>query len=83
MYVKAVQEEKKNSNPESKSFQVIKEAVDDKLILVKLLFFKCIASHLSPFLDNYQTGKPMVCFLETDLSTVLRGLIRRFIKDAV
>ena len=62
---------------------MIKEAVDDKLILPKLHFFKCTASHLQPFLANYQTDKPMVCFLATDLSTILRGLMRRFIKDDV
>ena len=66
-----------------KSFQVIKETVDDKLILAKLHFFKCIASHLQPFVANYQTDKPMVCFLATDMSAVPRGLMRRFIKDDV
>ena len=81
-YVKAVQE-RRIPNPGNKSFQVIKEAVDDKLILAKLHFFKCIASELQPFLANYQTDKPMVCFLATDLSTLLRALMRRFIKDDV
>ena len=62
---------------------MIKETVHDKLILTKLHFFKCIASELQPFLANYQTDKPMVCFLETDLSSLLRALMRRFIKDDV
>ena len=57
--------------------------MDDKLTLAKLHFSKCTASHLQPFLANYQTDKPMVCFLATDLSTVLRSLMRRFIKDDV
>ena len=74
-------QEKRIPNPGNKSFQVIKEAVDDKLILAKLHFCKCIASELQPFLPNYQTDKPMVCFLATDLSTLLRALMRRFIKD--
>jgi len=76
-------QEKRIPNPGNKSFRVIKEAVGDKLILAKPHFFKCIASHLQPFLANYQTDKPMVCFLATDLSTVLRGLMRRFIKGDV
>ena len=38
VYVKAVRE-KRIPNPGNKSFQVIKEAVDDKLILAKLHFF--------------------------------------------
>lgn len=82
VYVKAVKE-KRIPNPGNKSFQVIKEAVDDKLILAKLQYFKCTASQLQPFLTNYQTDKPMVCFLATDLSTFLRDLMRRFIKDDV
>ena len=82
LYVKAVKE-KRIPNPGNKLFQVIKEAVDDKLILAKLQYFKCIASQLQPFLTNYQTDKPIVCFLATDLSTVLRDLMRRFIKDDV
>lgn len=80
VYVKAVKE-KRIPNPGNKSFEVIKEAADDKLVLAKLHYFKCIASQLQPFLANYQTDKPMVCFLATDLSTVLRNLVRRFIKD--
>ena len=82
VYVKAVKE-KRIPNPGNKSFQVIKEAVDDKLILAKLQYFKCTASQLQPFLTNYQTDKPLVCFLATDLSTFLRDLMRRFIKDDV
>ena len=49
--------------------------MDDKLILAKLHFFKCIAGELQPFLANYQTDMPMVCFLATDLSTLLRALM--------
>ena len=82
MYVKAVKE-KRIPNPGNKSFQVIKEAVDNKLSLAKLHYLKCIASQLQPFLTNYQTDKPMVCFLATDLSTVIRDVMRRFIKDDV
>lgn len=62
---------------------MLREAADDKLLLAKLHYFKCIASQLQSFLANYQTDKPMVCFLATDLSTVLRNLTRRFIKDDV
>ena len=81
-YVQTVKE-KKVPHPGNKSFATVKEAVDDQLIKVKLHFFKCIAGHLQPFLVNYQTDKPMVCFLASDLASIIKGLMKRFIKDDV
>lgn len=34
-------------------------------------------------LTFYQTDKPMVCFLASDLSSVIRVLMSKFIKDDV
>ena len=56
---------------------MVKEAVDDKLVLDKQHYLECIASQLQPFLANYRTEKPVVCFLVTDLNTALRDLLRR------
>ena len=64
-------------SPGNRSFQVVKEAVDDKLVLDKQHYLECIASQLQPFLANYRTEKPVVCFLVTDLNTALRDLLRR------
>lgn len=75
--------EKKVPHPGNKSFATVKEAVDDQLIKAKLHFFKCIAGHLQPFLVNYQTDKPMVCFLASDLASIIKGPMKRFIKDDV
>lgn len=75
--------EKKTANPGSKSFEVVKEATTDLLIKCKLCFFQCVAGHLLPFLTLYQTDKPMVVCLGSDLSNLIRALMRRFVKDDI
>ena len=81
-FVTAVKE-KKISNPGNKSFALVKEATTDPLIKCKLCFFQCVAGHLLPFLTLYQTDKPMVVFLGSDLSNIIRALMRRFVKDDI
>lgn len=44
-------------------------------------FFKFVASHLQPFLDVYQTDRPMVPFLAEYLSQMVRGLMRCYIRS--
>ena len=81
-FVKAVKE-KSIKNPANKSFATMKEATEDKLIKCKIQVFQCIAGNLLPFLTLHQTDKPMVCFLASDLRSVIRVLMRKFIKDDV
>ena len=78
-FVKAA-EEGKIKRPTNKSYEVVKECVNDKCFVAKLHFFKCIASHLQPFLVKYQSEKPMVPFLNDDLCMLMKALMRRFIK---
>ena len=81
-FVTAVKE-KKIANPGNKSFAVVKEATTDLLIKCKLCFFQFVAGHLLPFLTLYQTDKPMVMFLGSDLNNLIRALMRRFVKDDI
>lgn len=67
-YVKKV-ESKELTKPTNKSYQVLSAAVKDKLVRVKLEFFCSIANILQPFLSNFQTDRPMVPFLVTDLTS--------------
>lgn len=70
--------------PSCKSYAVISEAVHkDKLIGAKMEFFCSIASILQPFLINYQTDKPMVPFITSDLVSVMKCLMRKFIKSDI
>ena len=81
-YVEAV-ETKKLPKPDNKSYRTISELVKDKLIKLKMHFFKCIAGQLLPFLTDYQTDRPMIPFLSGDLCTMIRNLMRRFIKSDI
>lgn len=81
-YVKKVQD-KKFQKPSCHSFDVLSDAVKDQLILVKFEFFCVIADILQPFLKNFQSEKPLVPFLSSELCTVVRSLMRKFIKPEV
>ena len=81
-FVKAVKEKSIN-NLGNKFFATVKEATEDKLIKCKVQVFQCISGNLLPFLTLYQTDKPMVCFLASDLSSVIRVLMRKFVQDDV
>lgn len=81
-YVKAV-ENKKLPKPVCKSFLIVKEGVADKCLVPKLLFFKSVALVLEPFLKKFQTNRPVVCFLHSELSIMVRSLMRRVIKPEI
>jgi hypothetical protein len=81
-YVSAVKS-KKLPDPKNKSFEVVKSCVKDPLFKAKLQFFRFIAIELRPFLEEYQTDKHMVCFIFDDLVTMIRSLMKKFIKDAI
>ena len=49
----------------------------------KVAFFLSLANQVTPFLTLYQTDKPMLPLLATDLYSMLGGLMRRFIETAV
>lgn len=74
-YIRAVKE-KKVAKPTCKSFDVVKMAVDDPMIIAKMQFFKSVAMLLFPFLSAYQTDKPMVCFLAQDLGALIKLIMR-------
>ncbi|WAR23449.1 LOW QUALITY PROTEIN: hypothetical protein MAR_037118 [Mya arenaria] len=73
-FVKDV-EKKKIAKPTCKSFEIVSAALKDKLIRAKFEFFRCVAMHLQAFLGNFQTEKPMVPFLYSELLSIIRGLI--------
>lgn len=75
--------EKKNVPlPGNNSFQIVKQCTTDKLIEAKIEFFKMVASVLQPFLAFYQTDKPVIPFLASDQSVLLKPLLRKFVKHS-
>ncbi|XP_027145370.1 uncharacterized protein LOC113747891 isoform X2 [Larimichthys crocea] len=71
---------KKVKNPGTSSFDSVCEAQMDSLLLAKFHFFMAISRVFQPFLTKYQTDVPMMLFLWEDLETLMRNLLKRFIK---
>lgn len=79
-FVKAVQK-KTIPNPQTKTFDTVKEACADLLLPVKLHFPIFVAKQVDPFLAKYQSDKPMLPFLVSDLFQILKSLMERFVKQ--
>ena len=54
----------------------------DPLIISKLAFMNSVSKEVEPFLQLYQTDKPMVPFIVTDLDKIIRSLMERCIKGS-
>lgn len=77
-FVRSVNENA-SPNPDTKSFDVVKETVGDLLMTAKLNFVLSVCREVTLFLKDYQTDKPMVPFLVKDLYEVLKSMMFRFI----
>jgi len=79
-YVKAVTEGKV-PYPKTKSYETIKQCCANHLVPVRLAFFLMVSKQITRFLTQYQTDKPMLPFLCSDLFQVVTDLMGRFIKS--
>ena len=68
-----------HKKPSCKSYNCIKNNLNDILLSVKLKVFHSIAKVLHPFLTKYQTDKPMLFFLSEDLKKCVNLLLQRFV----
>lgn len=82
LYVKSVLE-KKSPDPKTKSFDVVKECCSDQLMEAKLSFYRTVGQQIKPFLTLYQTDRPMMHFMSTDLYDLFKSLMSRVIKADV
>ncbi|KAL3841458.1 hypothetical protein ACJMK2_019600 [Sinanodonta woodiana] len=69
--------------PSCKSFKNVLDAVGEPLIKAKLQFFVPVARITLPFLEAYQTDKPMLPFLATDLGVLVKDLMSRYLKPEI
>ena len=81
-YVRKI-EEKQLSKPSCKSYEVVATKLKDKLLIAELEFFRYIAMYLLPFLGNYQTDRPIIPFMMSDLSSVIKGLVQIIVKPQI
>ena len=69
--------------PDSKNFGIIKEFISDKLLTAKLGFLMSICLELEKFLIFYQSNKPLLPFLYSDLYALLKNLLTKIIKTEI
>ena len=69
--------------PSTRAFDVIREATRDPLTEVKLQAFLSITKMVTPFMTLYQTDRPMIPFLASDLHKLLKQLLVGFVKEDV
>ena len=67
----------------SKSFLKVQKAVKNKLILLKFEVFSIVPSILGPYLLAYQTGKPIIPSMCSELERLLRNMLKLFVKQEV
>lgn len=67
----------------SEVYASIRKSLLDELLPEKLRFFKSISLNLEPFLEKFQTPKPMFPFLYEHFEAIIRTLLVRFVKDKV
>ena len=82
-YIVAEQKLSKSQQPKCQSYINLTEYSQDHLVPAKLHFFITIAKILVPFLELFQTDKPMVPFLCGGLENIMTNLLQRFIKKQV
>ena len=73
----------KSKVPKIQSFNNVMQHIQDALTPAKLHFFICIAKILTPFLQKFQTDKPMAPFLREELLGLLKTIMAIFIKKSV
>ena len=72
-YIESVSK-KAVKDPQTESFEVVKEWIQDPLAKAKLLFTVQVRKTVESFLKEYQTDKPMTPFLARDLEDLYRTL---------
>ena len=73
----------KLGQPKCKSFEPVKEVVEDELTTVKLSFFSYLASIFQPFLEKYQTQAPMIPYMYSDVVNLIRSLMQIVVKHHI
>ena len=72
----------KSKQPKSKSFEAVKDAIDDVLYPAKLSFasYGLNAGLIQLFLTCYQSDKPMIPFLHDNLFNLVFSLLQIVVK---
>lgn len=82
-YVEATMKLPCTTIPSWKSFQVVREATKDKLVLARLHAFMAVGNILQEFLTHFQWDEPRSPFLFRALTEVMERLHEKIVKRAV
>ena len=80
-FVAYLKDQPKSKQPQSSSFQILLQAVEDPYIPAKLKVVEYVAGKLSKYLHDFQTDQPMVPFLNGTLLELLNSLMGMFINN--
>ena len=83
VYVKRVHTGKKYATPTSKSFKIVRDAVQDPLMPAKMAAFESVAKQLQPFLAIFQSDKPLLPFMASTLQKMIAQVMKRYVKADV
>ena len=73
----------KSKLPSSKSYDTLKTAVLDELVIAILGFFSYLTGMFKPFLTAYQTDHPVISFLYGDLFKLVKNIFSIIIKPDI
>ena len=77
-----MKDQPKSKQPQSSSFQILLQAVEDPYIPAKLKVVEYVAGKSNKYLRGFQTDQPMVPFLNGTLLELLYSLMSMFINNA-
>ena len=77
-----MKDQPKSKQPQSSSFQILLQAVEDPYIPAKLKVVKYVAGKLNKYLRGFQTDQSMVPLLNGTLLELLYSLMSMFINNA-
>ena len=80
-FVAYLKDQPKSKQPQSSSFQILLQAVEDPYIPAKLKVVEYVAGKSNKYLCGFQTDQPMVPFLNGTLLELLYSLMSMFINN--
>ena len=73
----------KSKQPKCKLYINVQKACNDIFTVARLNFFSYVAGFFKPFLKSYQSNSPMIPYLYTDLSELVKKILQFFIRADV
>ena len=73
----------KSTQPASKSFLKVQEAVNDEFAVAKFQLFGFVGSLFKPSLTKYQTSWPMLPYMYDELKELVRNVLQLYVKYKV